>query len=346
MNTDGHRLLFRNLPYYLTFLIILIVITCGWFNEGLPSNDSNSSNEIPGFIERLWVYKNYLITEHSIPNWNPYNFCGHSTVLWNSQLLPVLICLPLSLILDLITTVKILILLSLFLAFLGTFHLISSIFKDKRTAFLCGLFYSFAPILLLHSFFYGHAGLILFYGLLPFSYHSTIRFVRESSIRNTIVASIWASLLIYSNNLSAFISLFFFIIYFLISLSVKKTDKLTLIKHIIIFTMFTFGISSFFLLPALLEMKYNAIRIYEPVEKFRTIYSLKNILFLLNRNNILFNKTKELFSYVYMFESDLKYLGILPVFMTLLSIIKVRQYLAGKKRIFFLFSLFSFLISI
>jgi len=141
------------------------------------------------------------------------------------------------------------------LAGVGMF-LFASLFWGTKGAILSSIFFIFAPYRALDSFVRGAIAELMALSLLPWAFWSITNYLKKYSRKHLLSSTLILSLLFLSHNLLALVSLLILLPYItIIILNKKITLKKFLYKAILSLLpiLFSLGISSFFLLPALLE---------------------------------------------------------------------------------------------
>lgn len=134
-------------------------------------------------------------------------------------------------------------------------YLLAKEFFGRKAAILSSLLYLYAPYHAVNVYVRGDVAEFFAYGLLPLSFYGIYRVLKTQDFGWVVFTSISYSLLIISHNLTALMVTPFLLAFGLVVNYKKlKTLFLTLTSLIL-----GFGLSAFYSLPALLEMKYTNV---------------------------------------------------------------------------------------
>jgi hypothetical protein len=154
-----------------------------------------------------------------------------------------------------ISSIKAVLLISTVGAFVGTYIWLSHRFS-KISSLVGAVLYVYNPYFVWDMYKRGSVGEILALGILPF-----ILFFLDKQQR--VVASILTAFIIISHNTLSLLFLPFLLIYLFLSLSLKKGTQKKFFLPMFIYILLTLGISSFFWIPALFELRYTVFSTIE-----------------------------------------------------------------------------------
>lgn len=152
----------------------------------------------------------------------------------------------------LVSTFKIILLLSFVLSGIFMYMFSKEFFEDDKKAFLVTVFYQFAPFRFVDILIRGGIGEIYTYAFLPLVLFGVVLLPRKQSIRNFVLTAAAAGLLIMSHNS---ISLVFFAIVLLFAAVFSKRIKDFVI--VMVSLGFGLGLSAFYFIPAIIDHRYT-----------------------------------------------------------------------------------------
>lgn len=155
-----------------------------------------------------------------------------------------------------------------------TSYLYSKARFGKWGGVLTSVFYTLAPYHLLDIYIRGSVGEVWSLGFFPLCLYFFDQIVLSHKPRIIVLSAISISLVIFSHNILALMFVIFLIFYSMFLILQQKERKSSAISIILAF-IGGLGLSSIFVLPALLEQHYVAgLKIYDVLENFPEIYQL------------------------------------------------------------------------
>lgn len=151
-----------------------------------------------------------------------------------------------------ITSIKAVLLLSILSAFLGMFIFLKNHFS-KLSALVGACLYIYSPYFLLDVYKRGSVGEVLALGIVPL-----ILFFLDLDKR--VIAAILTAWLLISHNTLALLFLPFILMYLIITEMSQKNSKKIFLSRIGIYCVLSFGVSSFFWLPVLVELPLTVFK--------------------------------------------------------------------------------------
>ncbi len=195
------------------------------------------------------------IVEGQFPvRWTSQFHYGYGTTLFNFVYpLPYLISIPfIALAVSPVMTLKLSFALTYIVAGITMYLFASYYFKDKKSAFFVTILYQFAPFRLIEMLVRGNIGALYAYAIIPILFFSIVFFLKKKTYFSWLLIAIFVSLITLSHTIMGFAFLAISGVFVLANTRKMKDILLTYLS-------FIFGIvlSSFFILPAILEQKYT-----------------------------------------------------------------------------------------
>jgi len=151
-----------------------------------------------------------------------------------------------------IVSIKAVLILSVFSAFIGMFLFLKNHFS-QISALVGASLYIYSPYFLWDIYKRGSVGEVVALGIIP-----VILYCIDSDRR--VLASIITALLIISHNTIALLSLPIVLLYLLITQLTKKVNIKTFVSRILLYTILFLGVSAFFWIPAIFELPFTAFK--------------------------------------------------------------------------------------
>lgn len=238
---------------YKNYFLILIISSLPLIIIFLNPQPPHTSDGAMHAIRFAAFYKE--VSEGQFPvRWTSQFHYGYGTMLFNFVYpLPYLVALPfIAMQISPTTTLNISFLLTFILAGIGMYLFASSFFKDRRTAFLVTLLYQFAPFRLVEMLVRGNIGSLYAYAIVPFLFFSILNFLKKKTYISWLLIAISVSLLTLSHTILGFA--FLAVSGAFVLIFSKKLKEI-----IATYGAFIAGItlSSYFIIPAVLEEKYT-----------------------------------------------------------------------------------------
>lgn len=178
---------------------------------------------------------------------------------------------------SLVFSVKLIFVISVLISGIAMFLFSREIFGNFG-GLISSVFYMFAPYRLVNLYVRGSIGESLSLALFPILFFALFKLYKNNNANYTILFSLFFAILLTTHNITALIFTPFLIV-FSIYLLIQKKDKKNFGFHLLFGFIFGVLLSSFFLLPALLEKKYIAlsqVRISDIDKYFVTLNKLIN----------------------------------------------------------------------
>jgi hypothetical protein len=169
-----------------------------------------------------------------------------------------------------LNSIKIVLALSFILSGLGMYLWLKTEFNE-RSAFVGSLFYLFAPYHLEDLHFRISVGEVFSFFPLPFVFYFTSVFIKTKQIRYYLLIVFFIIFLILSHSSTTIAILPILIVYASIKIFQSKDKNIKLFIKFILTIIFAIGISSFYWLPGLIEIKYNWTSLSATIGGFRHV---------------------------------------------------------------------------
>ncbi len=137
-------------------------------------------------------------------------------------------------------------------------YLFSKELFGKIPGFVASAFYTFAPYHALDLYVRGAVPEFFSFVFVPAIFYSYLKLSKENSRKYVVMAAFFNFLLLITHNLVALMAAAFIGAYVIFLLYESKKRK-TFIKNVLLSAVFSFLLSSFFIIPALLENKYTMV---------------------------------------------------------------------------------------
>lgn len=241
---------------FMIFVSALLVVR-PFFNEGYFKTDDGE-----WAIVRLAEMKSEIRDLQIPPRWSGFLNHGYGYPLFNFVYpLPYYFGLiPNALGFDLTQCIKILFVASVLSSGIGMYF-VGKFLRDKGTGFIISLLYLSSPYRIVNLYSRGSLGEILSGGLFPFLVLFFLLFLKKGEGKYYALSSLFLFLLLLSHNVSA---LFFIPILGIISvceLLKNNRDRLPVIRRTFFVLVSGLILSSYFVIPALLEKKYIVLSV-------------------------------------------------------------------------------------
>lgn len=235
------------------FLLIVVLsalpLISIFANPQLPHTSDGAMHAI-----RFASYYREIIEGQFPVRWTGQFHYGYGTALFNFVYpLPYLVAFPFIAIgISPVLTLKLSFALTYILAGVGMYLFASRFFKDIRVAFFVTILYQFAPFRLVEMLVRGNLGALYAYAIIPFLFFSIIYFLQKKTYLSWLFIVLTVSLITLSHTIMGFAFLAVSGIFVLVNTRKRKE---------ILITYFAFisgiAVSSFFIIPAILEQKYT-----------------------------------------------------------------------------------------
>lgn len=195
------------------------------------------------------------ISEGQFPvRWTGQFHYGYGTTLFNFVYpLPYLVALPFIVAgISPALTLKLSFALTYIMAGVAMYLFASHYFKEKKTAFFVTVLYQFAPFRLVEMLVRGNLGALYAYTLAPLLFFSIIHFLKNRTYVSWLLIVGSVSLITLSHTIMGFAFLALSGVFVLVN-----TRKIQEILTTYMAFIFGLAVSSFFILPAILEQKYT-----------------------------------------------------------------------------------------
>jgi len=226
-------------------------------------------------LSRLPAYYKALMDGQVLPRWAGDLNYGYGLPLFNFMYhLPYLIgSFLIALGASLVTSFKILLIVSFVASGLGMFAFVRELTKNDEKALLVTVFYQFAPFRFVELLVRGSLGELYTYATLPFVLFFLARFFRSRSFRDGVGISVATALLILSHNS---VSLVFFLCVILFVFILAPSKQLRV--YALLALLCGLSLTSFYWLPAIAEHRYTYGDLFMK-DMFRTHFPpLANVL--------------------------------------------------------------------
>jgi uncharacterized membrane protein len=128
----------------------------------------------------------------------------------------------------------------------------------KIAGFVSSVFYTYAPYHSVDLYVRGALPEFFSFVFIPAIFWSYLKLSRENSKRYVVIAALFNSLLLLTHNLVALMASLFIGIY-LIFILLNLKDRKVFLKNVLLTGLFSALLSSFFIIPAILENKYTMV---------------------------------------------------------------------------------------
>ena len=238
--------------FFLSFIVIAcFLITQPFFKEGyFPTDDGEWA------IVRLAEMKSEIKDLQIPPRWSGFLNHGYGYPLFNFVYpFPYYLGLiPNLLGFNLTESIKILFVLSIFLSGTGM-YLLGKYLKDEWTGIIASIFYLVIPYRIANLYERGSLGEVLSGGIFPFLVLFSILFIRKGSNIFYLLSSLFLFFILLSHNVSALFFIPVLIIISALELFGGKKEKYVIIRRTFFILVSGFTLSSYFIIPAILEKK-------------------------------------------------------------------------------------------
>lgn len=179
---------------------------------------------------------------------------------------------------SLLTSVKIALVLSIFLSGFFTYQFVKEIF-GRLPAFISAIFYIYFPYRFVNIYLRGSFGEALGFLFVPLIFWAILKFFKESKGKYLALGSLTLALLITVHNVQALIFLPAILLFMAILLVMEEKERLRLFFEFGVFLLLALGLSCFFWLPALLERKFTVFDQIEISPFFKHFLKPEELLF-------------------------------------------------------------------
>lgn len=238
------------------FFILLIIIFCfligrPFFKRGyFPTQDGEWA------IVRLSEMKREAKDLQIPPRWSGFLNHGYGYPLFNFVYpFPYYLGLiPNFLGFTLTDSIKILFAGSIFLSGVGMYFL-GKYLRDEWTGFIISIFYLASPYRIANLYIRGSLGEVLSGGLFPFLVLFSLLFLKKGEKKYYLLSSLFLLFVLLSHNVSALFFIPILAVVLVLELFRNKKEKYAITKRTLFIFVSGFGLSSYFIIPAIFEKK-------------------------------------------------------------------------------------------
>lgn len=327
-------------PYYIdccTICGLVLFFSLDWLCPQIPSDD------FPGNVSLLWFFRT-AFEQGDFPLWCQTWFCGFPLTMLYSKFFSFFLCLPYAAVFGDFLGLKLALITGHILSGIVIYFFVLYLIKNKGSALLGALIYCLHPIYISETAQKGHLEVSLFFIFVPLAFWSIWQVTQKPTMKNVVWSATIIMLGLWTNNEGA-VSVYPFLIVPFLFLSLRNRKTLSQLKNMWagfgFVVVISLCLSAFFIIPVFLDL--GQLNSFTPEYVTKTVeqFSLKNLLYFVNRDNVigsLFNSTA--LKGLFVFGGDF-YCGLVPLLLGLIYLF-LRPH---KRDDVFLFSLLLFTLS-
>ena len=150
--------------------------------------------------------------------------------------------------------------------------------QSRRAGFLSALIWSWAPFIFVKIFITASLGVVVSYVFLPLVFLFLHRLINKPNLKNSLYLSLSLTGWILSHMLVPIVFSPLLVTFLLVHL-IKSKDKKEIIKFLIVSIFFCLGLSCFYLLPAIYELKFTHYHQFVKYQYAFQFVSLKRLIY-------------------------------------------------------------------
>ncbi len=264
----------KHLWFILPLLILgIFAIRTFWGPDFYDGHDAQAH------IVRLYQYDQALKDGQFPPRWAGGLLAGRGyPVFIFSYPLPYMIAEALHLLgFNLAVSLKLTFALAYLASSIGMYFFATRYWQSRRAGFLSALLWSFAPYIFVKIFITASLGVVVSYAFIPLFFLALYQLLLKPALKTSLYLSLTTSAWLMSHSFTPVIFsplIVFFLLFNLKSKLLKPT-----IKYLIITTLITLGLTAWYLIPALTELKYTHFAQFVTHEYQNSFVSLKRLLY-------------------------------------------------------------------
>ncbi|MCG2692077.1 hypothetical protein L6272_04610, partial [Microgenomates group bacterium] len=179
---------------------------------------------------------------------------------------------------SLAVAIKLTFVLSYLVSIIGMYFFATTYRKSKNAGFLSALLWSWAPPIFEKIFIGGALGEIVAFAFIPFTFLALYKLIHQPNVKNALRLSIVVSAWVLSHLLNPIVFSPLLILFFLSQLS-RAENKFLSLKFLLLSSILIIGLTAWFIVPAILEMKFTHFNEFVINQYSSQFVSLKRLLY-------------------------------------------------------------------
>jgi len=156
---------------------------------------------------------------------------------------------------NLAVSIKLTLALAYLTSILAMYFFTTNYWQSRKAGFLSALLWAYAPYMFVKLFITASLGVVVSYAFIPIFFLILFNLVTKPNLHNSLYLSLAASAWLMSHSFTPIIFSPLILLFLLFNL--KKSKSTPILKYIVISILFTIGLTAWYLLPALTELKYT-----------------------------------------------------------------------------------------
>jgi len=261
-------------PLFILILLGLFAMKTFWGPHFYDGHDAQAH------IVRLYQYDQALKDGQFPPRWAGGLLAGRGyPVFIFAYPLPYMVAEGFHLLgLNLAVSLKITFILAYLFSSLAMYAFAAAYWQSRRAGFLSALLWSWAPYIFVKIFITASLGVVVSYAFIPLTFLFLYQVLTKPNLKHSLFLSLSASGWLLSHLLTPIVFSPLIIIFILVHWE-KSPDREKAIKFLLISLLFTLGLTIWFLLPALFELKYTRFHEFVNFQYSQHFVAFKRLLY-------------------------------------------------------------------